>query len=59
MKLVLHKTRQLCVPTITKHLIVHLFGIAGTTITEAVHALSRSDQLDYFQRKLPALAPIK
>ena len=50
MKLVLHKTRQLRVPTITKPLIVDLFGIAGNTITEAVHASSQSDQLDYFQR---------
>ena len=43
MKLVLCKTRQLCVPTITKPLIFHLFGIiggaaaAGKLITEALH----------------------
>ena len=53
MKLVLHKLRQLRVPTITKPLIVHLFGIAGTSITKAVHALSQSFQLDYFLRCEP------
>ena len=36
MKLVLHNLRQVRVPTITKPLIVHLFGIAGISIIEAV-----------------------
>ena len=45
--------RQLRVPTITKYLIVHRFGIAGILIGEAVPALSQSFQLNYFLRCEP------